>query len=145
MRAVWVGLVGAMMASTAQAGQCPLSGSTMTAKSVAKWSSEVSRPDLIGRTFTVEKVASRWRAPKIAEISLLVRSGEEVFVVQQVSDFSGPPVDTVASKEANRTAAQSPYWGKRSAAAEAKHFSGTLDGIASGPLTSLSLIAKPCS
>jgi hypothetical protein len=129
MRAVWVGLVGVLL----------------TAKSTARWSSEISRPDLIGRTFSVEKVSSRWRAPKVAEISLLVKAGTETFVVQQVSDFTGAPVDTIASTQADARATQSVQWGDRSKSAEAKHYSGTLDGIASGPLTSLSLIAKPCS
>lgn len=146
MRSVLCGLVASVIAcGTVQADGCALDRASLTAASTAKWSSEISRPDLVGRTFRVEKVASRWRAPKVAEISLVVRSGDEAFLIQQVSDFSDAPVDTVLSASATDKAESSINWASRSFAAERAHFHGSFDGIAVGPLTSLTLSTKHCT
>lgn len=146
MRAVWVGLVGAVLASGgAQAKSCRLDGAELVAQSQAKWSSEIQRPDLVGRTFLVERIASRWLAPKVAEITVLARYNGEAILVRQVSDFSGPPVDTVNSTIATDKTLQVIRWGQRSPSAERKHFSGLFDAINDGPLVSLGLAAKHCT
>ena len=146
MRAVVFGLIGAVLAvGGAEAGACRLDGASLVAKSQARWSSELARPDLNGQTFRIERIASRWRAPKVSETTILVRSGESAFVVRRISDFSGPPVDTVLSVEAADPAVQSVPWGKRAPDAEQAHFSGVFEGIASGPLVQFDLTAQRCT
>jgi len=145
MRTVVLGLVGALVAGGVSAGECRLDGAHFTAASQAKWSSEIQRPDLVGRDFQVERVASQWRAPKVAEISVLVRSGSDTFIVQQVSDFSGAPVDAVLSTVATDSAVRAIKWTERAADAEKAHFSGAFDGITAGPLSHMGLTAKNCT
>ena len=146
MRAVVLSLIGVLAAcGLAQAGECKLDGASLVARSQTKWSSEIQRPDLLNREFQVERVASHWRSPKVAEISVLVRSGADAFVVQQVSDFSGAPVDAVFSAAATDSAVQSIKWNERAADAEKEHFSGVFDGITAGPLSHMGLSAKSCT
>ncbi len=145
MRSIIFAVVGSFLAvGAAQAGTCRLDGAELKARSQATFSADVPRLDLVGRTLRVERVSSRWRAPKVAEITVLVRLEGETFLVQQVSDFSGAPVDTVASTPATEAAIKTVSW-VRSSSAERSHFSGSFDGIASGPLTSLDLTAANCT
>lgn len=59
MRAVVLGLVGAVLLSGAARAvdRCPITAPLET-KSRAEWSSDLKRSDLIGKTFTVERVWS---------------------------------------------------------------------------------------
>lgn len=146
MRAILLGLVGVVLAGeAAQADYCKLDGATLIAQSQTVWSMEIQRPDLIGRKFRVERVASRWDAPKVAVITVLIRSDADAFLVRQISDFSGAPVDAVYSIAATDTALRSIKWDHRDASVERTHFSGEFNGITSGPLVSLGLAAQNCT
>ncbi len=146
MRAVAIGLIASVLAlGSAQAAECRLDGAELTAGTKAAWSSDVKRPDLVGRSFHVERVSSAWRKPNVAVITVLVRSGGEAFLVQQISDFSGAPADAVYSTEATDKALRSVSWEKRASDAERSHFTGSFLGISDGPLAWLDLKAQHCT
>lgn len=140
MRAVVLGLVGAVvLGGAAQAGECKLD-SPMVASSRAQWPSDLKRPDLVGKTFTVEKLASEWQpATRRGYVAYLLAADGERFVSVQSVDM---PADFSESFPASDPRAAKIAWGHRNRAFEAKgYISG---GILAdeGPLQLLNLKPK---
>ena len=140
MRAVLVGLVGAVLAvGGARAGTCDLSA-PLVATSRAQWASDLQRPDLAGKTFKIEKVASAWEPnTKRGYQAFLLSVGDERFVAVQSVDL---PADHSESFSADDPRSEKIAWGKRDKAFEAKGYFG--EGVLSdtGPLAHLYLAPK---
>lgn len=140
MRAVVLGLVGVLLAAGgAQAGECTVS-SPMVASARAQWASDIKRPDLVGKTFTVEKIASEWvPAKKGGYIASLVATETEKFVT--IQSRSGP-ADWSESFDAADPAVGKISWGKRDPRIE-RLVLNSLGVISdSGPLVHLYLAPK---
>jgi hypothetical protein len=159
MRAIVLGLVGVALAAGAQAGQCKLDGLSLTAEArepavfgKGGFSYNVDRPDLVGRTFTVDRASSDfWRVGRGApgdlrddgSISVVVQSGGETFVIKQVYNGNAGTQEMGYSYTPDDAATKGIKWPLRSLKAEASRFGGFFD-VYGGPLNGLVLKAPNC-
>ena len=139
MRAVWVGLVGAVLA-VGSAHADPSKVCPVDAPLVAQADSGISS-ELAGKTFRVQKIASEWNARKReGEVQMLVSAGEQRFVVVRHLYL---PADAGAYSAAATASVESAIpWGKRDRKFEANEAFAEDIAIDRGPLSSLVLKPK---
>lgn len=159
MRALLVGLLAfGSSLEAAYAEPCRLDGLELVAEGTPRvdddaWHTvKYERPDLIGKTFKVVRVASEFRRinktlprPYTADgtVSVVVSTGSEQFFVQQIYDGRTIPEEQASSYVASASVAENVRWGHRATKAEAVRVNGYFD-IFDGPLNGLVLRPVNC-
>ena len=156
MRALLVGLVGVVLAAgAAEAAGCPIGRTTFQAVDTGSrpYGTEIIRPDLVGRKFSVRRQASHFRSieekgfsepTQIANLTLLLLGGKDRIVVERrFASHSSPAVTAMSWSEQKPEKATD--WQARDKSKE-KHFFGDLAAIdvLDGPLSSLQIKAVGC-
>lgn len=135
MRPLVVGLIGAVLAvGSAQAGECAIDA-PLVSTSRAQWPSDLKRPDLVGKIFQVEKVASR-REGKTLSMAVEIASNDARFVVVRTVTM---PLDHTESYDAESAPMGSLRWGKRDPKVEASEGMGPGFVLDTGPLAHIAL------
>lgn len=162
MRVLVIGFLGMCLAAGAAHAEappktCKLDGLKLKAEQAERPGAEAMwqdgkppRPDLIGKEFSVERVATDfWRTKTPAKQDLrddgtvyaVLSSGGETFFVRQVYNGWASPAEMGYSQSG--TASGSVEWSRRSREAERTRISGSFD-IYDGPLKGLLLRPITC-
>lgn len=140
MHALVLGLVGAALAvGAARADGCKL-GSPLVVSTRAQWKSDIKRADLIGKTFQVKNVASRWDSrTQQGSVAVAIEGGGESFLLVNAIKM---PADSGASYAAAAPEWNKVSWGKRDPRIENNDAAGSGFIPDTGPLAKLILTPK---
>ena len=155
MRAVWVGLVGMVLAvGGVEARTCPIERTVyqVVDPGYRLYGMKIERPDLVGAKFRVVRQASSfWSTDEgfsepttSATLSLLIEGTKgRLIVEQQVVNHSSPSVTAMSWPASGPE--KKPTWGRRDRAKEKRFFDGLPEiDVLSGPLSSLQLKPVAC-
>lgn len=152
MRAIFLGLVGAVLASAGAQAGCPVDRAVLVLvdqKSEYFLNEPLARPDLVGKTFRISRYVE---APKISVSprngdrrnvgyeAYQIRNGRETLVIKR-NHIDGSPALTVASAGKDQSRIGEIDWARCSK--KVPEFDGA-ELVNFGPLSALTIEIKSC-